>query len=305
MTSQLLAAMDVSDSAGILEQHLPKLGIQHALVVLYSSREDDPLSQASVLLGMHLPENWTGKQFLTHKFPPPGLYPSEQAVQLALLPLVIDEHTTGFVALSAGNLELCAAIVHNLAAALRTSQLYREALESQKLAEEANRLKSRFLSMVSHELRTPLSLIVGLSEMVLREKQPLSGTALRDIEQINTSAQHLARLIGDVLDLASSEAGQLRILQEPLDLVDVLNVAAKIGQQMAQEKGLEWEAELPSAGPLVIGDRTRLRQVTLNLISNAVKFTPSGRVCLKVTLAGQEAIVSVSDTGIGIPPAER
>jgi signal transduction histidine kinase/DNA-binding LacI/PurR family transcriptional regulator/CheY-like chemotaxis protein len=305
MTSQLLTALDVSDTNAILEQHLPKLGIQHALVALYSSREDDPLSQAAVLLGMNLPGNWAGAQFLTREFPPPGLYPSDQAVQLALLPLVIDEHTTGFVALSAGNLELCAAIVYNLGAALRTSQLYREALESQKLAEEANRLKSRFLSMVSHELRTPLSLIVGLSEMVLREKQPPSGTALRDIEQINISAQHLARLIGDVLDLASSEAGQLRILQEPLDLSEVLGVAAKIGRQMADEKGLVWEAELPPQGPLVIGDRTRLRQVTLNLISNAVKFTPAGRVTLKVAVVDQQVLVSVSDTGIGIPAAER
>jgi signal transduction histidine kinase/CheY-like chemotaxis protein len=305
MTSQLLAALDVSDSASILEQHLPQLGIQNAVVVLYSARDDDPLSHGTVLLGMNLPESGTGYQFLTREFPPPGLYPSDQAVQLIILPLVIDEHTTGFVALSTGNLELCAAIVHNLAAALRTSQLYRDALEGRKLAEEANRLKSRFLSMVSHELRTPLSLIVGLSEMVLRERQAPSGIALRDIEQINISAQHLARLIGDVLDLASSEAGQLRILREPLDLAEVLNVAIKIGEQMAHERGLEWSAQLPSRGPFVIGDRTRLRQVTLNLISNAVKFTPTGRVALSVAVADQQVLVSVSDTGIGLPPAER
>jgi CheY-like chemotaxis protein len=154
-------------------------------------------------------------------------------------------------------------------------------------------------------LRTPLSLIVGLSEMVLRERQDPAGAALRDIEQINLSAQHLARLIGDVLDLASSEAGQLRILREPLDLAEVLNVAVKIGEQMAREKGLEWQASLPARGPFVIGDRTRLRQITLNLISNAIKFTPSGRVVLNVCVADGQALVSVSDTGIGIPPAER
>ena len=195
---------------------------------------------------MNLSKSATGSPFLTREFPPAGLFPSDRAFQLVILPLVIDEHTTGFVALSASNLELCAAIVHNLAAALRTSQLYRDALEGRKMAEEANRLKSRFLSMVSHELRTPLSLIVGLSEMVLRERQDPTGAALRDIEQINISAQHLARLIGDVLDLASSEAGQLRILREPLDLAEVLNVAVKIGEQMAHEKGLEWEADLPA-----------------------------------------------------------
>jgi CheY-like chemotaxis protein len=126
----------------------------------------------------------------------------------------------------------------------------------------------------------------------------------RDIEQINTSAQHLARLIGDVLDLASSEAGQLRILREPLDLAEVLRVAAKIGEQLAHEKGLAWWASLPAHGPWVLGDRTRLRQVTLNLISNAVKFTPSGQVNLKVSVVDGMANISVSDTGLGIAPAE-
>src|SRR4051812_19190625 len=130
--------------------------------------------------------------------------------------------------------------------------------------------------MVSHELRTPLSLIVGLSEMALRERHDTgSNTTLRDIEQIHASAQHLGRLIGDVLDLASSEAGQLHILREPLDLVDVLRVVATIGEQMAREQGLEWQLRLPDHELAVLGDRTRLRQIVLNLVGNAVKFTAS------------------------------
>ncbi len=304
MTSQLLAAMDVKDSAGILAQHLPQLGIQHTLVALYSVREDDPFSQGTVLLDAGLPTSGTGQQFPTRKFPPVGLYPPDSAFQLAILPLVINEHTTGFVALSTSNLEACAAIVHNLTSALRTSQLYRDAIEGRQLAEEANRLKSQFLSLVSHELRTPLSLIVGLSEMVLREQTRSSEIVVRDIEQINTSAQHLARLIGDVLDLASSEAGQLRILREPLDLAEVLGVAVKIGEQMAREKCLSWQAQLPPSGTWVIGDRTRLRQVTLNLISNAVKFTSEGQVKFITTVMEKEVMISVSDTGLGISPDE-
>ncbi|HJS17781.1 MAG TPA: ATP-binding protein, partial [Anaerolineales bacterium] len=193
-------------------------------------------------------------------------------------------------------------------AALRTSQLYNDALAGRRMAEEANLLKSRFLSMVSHELRTPLSLIVGLSEMVLREGQDsahLTRTTLRDLEQINTSAQHLARLIGDVLDLTSSEAGQLHILREPLDLAEVLHVAARIGEELAREKGLAWNVQIPDQGPWVMGDRTRLRQITLNLISNAVKFTPAGQVRLDVTVKDDHVMVAVSDTGIGISPDEQ
>lgn len=305
MTSQLLAVFDTTATADILAQHLPQLGIDHVFVALYSANEDDPLSDSTVLLGAGLPTGWMGRPFLTREFPPPGLYPVNRPFQLVILPLIIDEHPTGFVALSANNLEPSAAIVHNLASALRTGQLYHDALEGRRLAEEANRLKSRFLSTVSHELRTPLSLIVGLSEMVLRERPEPSDAISRDIKQINISAQHLARLIGDVLDLASSEAGQLRILHEPLDLAEVLRVTAQIGEQLAHEKGLKWSAQLPPEGPWVLGDRTRLRQITLNLISNAVKFTLAGQVALKLAVTNQQVIISVSDTGIGIAAVEQ
>lgn len=308
MTAQLLTALDATETANILADHLPQVGIPHALAVLYLPGDDDPLSCGVILLDTGLPKSGAGHQFSVRDFPPPGLYPPGSAFQLALLPLVIEEHTTGFVAFSATNLEPCAAIVHNLASALRTGRLYLDAVEGRRLAEEASSLKSRFLSMVSHELRTPLSLLVGLSDMVLQEQRenlPLSDTAWSDIKQIHTSAQHLGRLIGDVLDLASSEAGQLRLLCEPLDLGEVLSAAAQIGEQLAHEKGLAWQADLPQPGPRILGDRTRLRQVALNLISNAVKFTASGIIKLEVKLNSQQATVLVSDTGLGISPGEQ
>lgn len=308
MISQLLAAFDVAESANILAHHLPHLGIEHALAALYSPQEDDPLSLSTVLLDVGLPESAVGRRFPTREFPPPGLYPPDSAFQLAILPLVIDDQTTGFAAFSATNLEPCAAIVHNLASALRTGRLYRDALDGRRLAEEANRLKSRFLSVVSHELRTPLSLIVGLSDMILREERSrsqFSDVMLHDMERIYASAQHLGQLIGDVLDLASSEAGQLRLLREPLDLAQVLRAATQIGEQMANEKGLAWRVSLPQQGPWVLGDRTRVQQVVLNLLGNAIKFTASGTVALQLETNGQQATVSVSDTGIGIPPAEQ
>ncbi len=304
MTSQLQAALNGADIAGILAEHLPVLGIRRALAAQYLPREDDPVACSRILLDVGPSAGKLHQEFATREFPPPGLYSSETPFALGIFPLVIDERITGFAALSAANLEPCAAIVHNLASALRTGQLYQDALTGRHMAEEANRLKSRFLSMVSHELRTPLSLIVGLSEMVLREKPKGSEAAARDLEQIHTSAQHLARLIGDVLDLASTEAGQLRILHEPLDLAEVLQVAANIGEQLARDKGLEWKAQLPPRGTPVIGDRTRLRQVTLNLISNAVKFTAEGRVALHVSVDGTRARISVSDTGVGISAGE-
>lgn len=308
MTSQLLNAPDVVQSAAVLAEHLAELGLEHVFVALYAPREDDPYAAADTLLSAGLPEAQVPRQFATHGFPPSGLYPASAPVQLALLPFIVDEHVSGFAAFSATNLDSCAAIVHNLAAAVRMSRLYQEAVAGRRLAEEANRLKSRFLSMVSHELRIPLSLIVGLSDMIVGEqrRQPeVSGATLRDLVQINASAQHLARLIGDVLDLASSEAGQLRILREPLDLAEVLQVAAASGAQLAHDKGLDWRADLPARGPWVMGDRTRLGQVALNLITNAIKFTERGTVCLALTATEGAVTVAVSDTGIGILPADQ
>lgn len=309
MTSQLLAAFDASESANILAHHLPQLGIRHALVALYSPREDDPLSQCTVLLDAGLPESGVGRQFPVRDFPPPELYPSDLAFQLAILPLVIDDHTTGFVAFGATNLEPCAAIVHNLASALRTSRLYRDALEGRRLAEEANRLKSRFLSTVSHELRTPLNLITGLSAVLLQEGEQVGSARCmvnrEDVEHILTSAQHLDGLIRDVLDLARSEAGQLKLVCEPLHLAETLQPVLAIGQQSARDKGLSWRAEIPKELPRVWGDRTRLRQVMLNLVHNAVKFTARGEVAVIMTVEDDRVIVSVQDTGLGIPLEEQ
>lgn len=300
LTAEMLAAMNIDQSAEILARHLPKVGIKNALVALYDEKGEEPTSHITVLFGAGLPVGINGLRFESRKFPLAEIYAEDQAKQLTILPLEVDQKTSGFVAFNAQNPEMCAAIVLNLGVALRTSRLYQDAIEGRRLAEEANRLKSRFLSMVSHELRTPLSLIVGLSEMSLREHK----VEVRDIEQINTSAQHLARLIGDVLDLASSEAGQLRILKEPLDLADVLNVPIKIGEQLVNEKGLAWQLKLPSQNLCILGDRTRLRQVTLNLLSNAVKFTEQGRIQLDVAQEGEQVCISVSDTGMGIPKAE-
>jgi len=308
MTVELLTAMNVPESAEILAKHLPQVGIQNALVALYEADDDDEVSQCRVLISAGLPASNNGRRFEPRKFPIPDIYPPNEPLQLTILPLDVDGETSGFVAFNAPNPELCAAIVHNLIAALRVSRLYRDALDGRRLAEEANQLKNRFLSMVSHELRTPLSLIVGLSDMVLREQRETAALApgvAQDIEQINLSAQHLGRLLGDVLDLTSSEAGQLRIICQPLDLAEVLRVVAATGEPMARARGLGWHACIPSNGPWVFGDRTRLRQVVLNLISNAVKFTDQGDVTLDVEVHETQVTLSISDTGIGIAPEEQ
>jgi signal transduction histidine kinase/AraC-like DNA-binding protein len=169
--------------------------------------------------------------------------------------------------------------------------------------------QSRRLVEVSHELRTPLSVLVGLSEMMLTPQQPdtppLPEFYRRDLERIRASAQQLKWLISDVLDLASSQVGQLLLTKARLAVSDVIRAAASIGEEMAHAKGLRWQAQWPDDLPEVWGDRVRLQQAILNLVANACKFTAAGEVRLTARAVGEEVHVSVSDTGLGIPPEER
>jgi len=321
-SSQLLTTMNVADVPAILAEHLPQLNVPHVLAARYRAEDEDAVAFAEVLLQYGIGDGVVEERhapFASRSFPPATLYPRERAWQLALLPLEMQGAGTGFVVFDAANLEPCATIVRSLAAVLRASSLYGEALHGRQQAEEANRLKGRFLSMVSHELRTPLNLIAGLSELLLRDGKTESATPQQippavadDLGRIYASAQHLARLIGDVLDLASSDAGQLRLQREVLDLGDVLRLVGVTGEQMVREKGLQWRMELPSPLPHVMGDRTRLRQILFNLISNAVKYTEQGMVSLEVRqepstgkTQGDHVTIAVRDTGMGVPIADQ
>lgn len=314
MTAHFLAAQDEARIFAVLPDSLPTIGIQHAAVVFYEPEGDDPVAW-SVL---QAPSTLEGNQqrFPSRQFPPEGLYAKDRPFSLALLPLRIQEDVFGFVAFDSGNLEPCADIVRQLAAALRGVRLYREAVEARQLAEErrqlaedANRLKSRFLSMVSHELRTPLNLICGLSNMVLQESERVGREQCRvnrgDVERIYIGAQHLDALIRDVLDLARSDVGQLRLVCEPLNLIEVLQAVSVIGEKLAQDKDLVWRAEIPESLPWIWGDRTRLRQVALNLVNNAVKFTARGEVALTAVVEDGRVAVAVQDTGLGVPVNEH
>ncbi|MGB7538923.1 MAG: substrate-binding domain-containing protein [Anaerolineales bacterium] len=186
-----------------------------------------------------------------------------------------------------------------------TTQLYRQAAAGQRLAEEASRLKGRFLSMVSHELRAPLNLITGLSESMMKDAEGSKPLQDDTVKRVYVTAQHLDNLIRDVLDLARDETGELRLVCEPLDLAKALNPVAVVGEQLARERGLDWQAHVPADLPLIWGDPTRVRQVVLNLVNNAVKFSEKGGVRLWVEPGKDSITVSVSDTGLGIHPAEQ
>jgi len=317
MTSKLFTAHEEREIFEVLTSDLPAIGIQNATVGYYEADGDDSVAfsvlQTSVKSNSDASHPEVGMRFPSRQFSPDRLYPSEQTHQLAVLPLKIHKELSGFVAFDASHLDPCADIVRQLGAALRGVQLYREAVEARRMAEEANRLKSRFLSVVSHELRTPLNLVTGLSKILLDEYDARNDRNLanppdnlrKDLHRIFISAQHLDGLIRDVLDLASSDIGQLKLVCEPLDIARVLEAVAVIGEQLACDRGLAWRFEIERALPPIWGDRTRLRQVILNLVNNAVKFTTHGEISLTAHVDAGQVIVSVSDTGLGIPLHEQ
>ena len=314
MTTLFFAARDEAEVFQFLVDGVKSIGIHNVTAAIYEPDGEDLIAW-SILQTPHT--RYKGdRRFPTRHYPPEGLYPTNRPYILAIAPLHIGDQGRGFIAFDTVNFDMIAMIVRQVEAALKGVHLLREreearrlADEGRRMAEEANRLKSRFLSIVSHEIRTPLNLIFSLSDMLLRESQPVSSDRCivdkNDLERIHIGAQHLDSLIRDVLDLARSDVGQLKLTCEPLNLSEVLESASAIGKQLASGKNLEWKVAIPEDLPRVWGDRTRLRQVILNLVNNAVKFTARGEIALSASVEDGYVTVAVADTGLGIPRNEQ
>ncbi len=172
-------------------------------------------------------------------------------------------------------------------------------------AESANRAKSEFLSHMSHELRTPLNGILGYSQILLRGSK--SAEQQHDsLEAIISCGDHLLSLINDVLDLSKIEAGRLEIDQEPFDLSKLIKGAENIVRERARAKGLPFLVEISPEVPRgIVSDSAKVRQILVNLLNNAVKFTDEGKVTLNVAEKPQGVLrLEVSDTGRGIAAEE-
>ena len=213
-----------------------------------------------------------------------------------------------------------------------SSQLARsnEQLEiARQHADDARRSKEEFAASVSHELRAPLNLIIGFSDLILREPQvyritdrerspALPARLMADIARIHRHAQHLLKLVNDILDLSQIDANHLTVQQEAVPAAELVDRAVVEYEDLIRQRGLSLDVQIAPDLPEVHADRTRIHQVLLNLLNNALRFTDAGGITIKarsqraesrrqITESEEmtsEVVISVSDTGVGIAPED-
>jgi GAF domain-containing protein len=204
-------------------------------------------------------------------------------------------------------IELLKTFATQSALAIQNARLFREIEDKSRQIEAANRHKSEFLANMSHELRTPLNAIIGFSEVLLDPSLQVSAEERSQfLTDVFTSGKHLLGLINEILDLAKVEAGKMELQIEPALLQDVIEAVANTMRPLAVKKFIDLRAECDEGLALIPMDGARIKQVLLNLVGNAVKFTPeTGKVWVRANAANSEVQIEVSDTGPGIPPEDQ
>jgi signal transduction histidine kinase len=191
--------------------------------------------------------------------------------------------------------------------AIQNAHLFREIADKSRQLETASRHKSEFLANMSHELRTPLNAIIGFSE-VLAERMfgEVNAKQAEYLQDILESGRHLLSLINDILDLSKIEAGHMELEPADYDLPGLIENALILVRERASRRGITLGRTIDEHLGVVHGDERKVKQVLLNLLSNALKFTPEGgRIDVGAGLHGEMAQVSVADTGVGIAPADQ
>lgn len=182
-----------------------------------------------------------------------------------------------------------------------------EVEKAREAAEKSDQVKSAFLASMSHELRTPLNAVINFTKFVAEgDFGPVNDDQKEILFEVVDSAQHLLNLINDVLDMSKIEANSLNLfIRENVDLGKILTVAISTAQSMLNKKPIEIRNTVPAELPTIRADEQRIRQIMLNILSNAVKYTEKGHIEIRANANGKEIIIAVEDTGLGIAQEDQ
>jgi signal transduction histidine kinase/AraC-like DNA-binding protein len=306
---ELITTFDVDKLADVLAERLVNLDIKSCYLACFE-KPMETMALARLVLaysdGRRADLGQSGRRYPSRQLVPADLLPARR-YSLLVEPLFFRTEPLGYVVFEVGLHDgaIYEVLRGHISSALKGAMLFHEAYEARAAAERADQVKTRLLANVSHELRTPLNIIIDHTQRIL-EAPPVD--LVKDLEHIQNSAGHQLRIINDLLDLSRAEINALDlypVLLEPKSLME--DAFAALAQDAAGSGEVEWRLELPDHLPAIEADPVRLRQILLNLLSNAAKFTEHGQIVLGAGLAAPYLHIWVSDTGIGIPPelAER
>lgn len=225
------------------------------------------------------------------------------------IPMIVGDKLVGVMDLQADredfftkdDLQIQQTLASQIAVALENARQYIEQVETAAKLIEVDQLKSEFLASMSHELRTPLNSIIGFADVLLEGLDgDLNERMEEDVRLIKNSGGHLRTLIGDILDMSKIEAGRMELRYEQVDMLQMAEDVLATTQPLATEKSLEMSLNIEGDVGFAEVDRTRIRQVLLNIVGNAIKFTEKGGVTIGMSAKAEYLLVSIRDTGIGI-----
>lgn len=184
---------------------------------------------------------------------------------------------------------------------------YTEVVAARKEVERANMVKSAFLASMSHELRTPLNAIINFTKFILKEKMgPVTDQQSTALKKVESSGVHLLNLINDVLDISKIESGSMSLLVESnINVADVLKRVLAMGEALLDDKDVTISMDVPEDLPTVVGDKQRILQILINMMSNACKFTEHGKIAVSASYDDKNIRVAIADTGLGIAEEEK
>ncbi|HET9914275.1 MAG TPA: substrate-binding domain-containing protein [Anaerolineales bacterium] len=311
----LLTTFDTMQLTDVLAERLSSLGIPSVYLVTYEQPTDAEIPEYARLMLVCTDQKRAvieqgGLRFSTYEVIPQDFLPQDRRYSLVVEPLYFQDKSLGYVVFEIGpqNGNIYELLRNNLSSALQGATLFQEIQQARLDAEKADRIKTRLLANVSHEMRTPLNIIMGYTQNALQNPDKYGGelpaSLTNDLLQIQSNAEHQLRVINDLLDLSRAEIDELDL---SLELLDPRQLLMDAFHSLADQSspGIQWEIIVPERLPQIRADAVRLRQIFLNLLSNAKKYTENGQITLGAEVAPPEIHFWVTDTGPGIDPKQQ